>query len=287
MATEPIWPGRFFCVHLRFSRGVVTIAVIVLVLAVAISFGLYQLLKRAKPLAVQEPYCTVRTADDQQLNLDIEQAQISATIAAVAARRKLPERAVVIAYATALQESKLYNVSYGDRDSVGVFQQRESQGWGTKKQIMDPVYSTNKFFAALKKVKGYRKMPIAEAAQAVQRSAAGYAYAPHETEARILAAAFTGRVPRAVHCWYPPEAGATRTPKAQTREARRQLARAIGSTAVTSDKRGWLIAAWSVAHAQKYDLRQVAYSGATWTNDMEVIGWQKGGKAGAKEVELA
>ncbi len=273
--------------HLRFSRGVVTIAVIVLVLAVAISFGLYQLLKRAKPLAVQEPYCTVRTADDQQLNLDIEQAQISATIAAVAARRKLPERAVVIAYATALQESKLYNVSYGDRDSVGVFQQRESQGWGTKKQIMDPVYSTNKFFAALKKVKGYRKMPIAEAAQAVQRSAAGYAYAPHETEARILAAAFTGRVPRAVHCWYPPEAGATRTPKAQTREARRQLARAIGSTAVTSDKRGWLIAAWSVAHAQKYDLRQVAYSGATWTNDMEVIGWQKGGKAGAKEVELA
>jgi hypothetical protein len=274
-------------VHLRFSRGVITIAIIVAVLAVGISFGLYQLLKRAKPLAVPEAYCAVRTPLGDR-DLDIEQARISATIAAVAARRKLPERAVVIAYATALQESKLYNINYGDRDSVGVFQQRTSQGWGTKKQIMDPVYATNRFFAALAKVKGYRKMPIAEAAQAVQRSAAGYAYAPHETEARILAAAFTGRVPRAVHCWYPPggdESAPSKKPR--TAEARRQLARAIGSTTITSEKRGWLIAAWSVAHAQQYDLRRVGFSGATWSNDLSRDGWQKGGKAGGRQVELA
>ncbi|MGW0483721.1 hypothetical protein [Nonomuraea sp. NPDC003214] len=288
MATEPIWPGRFFCVHLRFSRGVVTIAVIVVVLAVAISFGLYQLLKRAKPLAVTEPGCVALTKDKVALSLDVEQAQIAATIAAVAARRKLPERAVVIAYATALQESKLFNVNYGDRDSVGVFQQRESQGWGTKKQIMDPVYSANKFFAALAKVKGYRKMPIADAAQAVQRSAAGYAYAQHEHDARILAAAFTGRLPRAVHCVYPSDPGVTQAArKARTREARRQLTRALGSAAVTSEKRGWLIAAWSVAHAQEYGLSQVAYSGATWVNDVETTGWKEGGKAGARQVELA
>jgi len=271
-------------VRLRFSRGVITITIIVIVLAVVVSFGLYQLLKRATPLAVPDAYCAVNTPVGD-LNLDIEQAQIAATIAAVAARRKLPERAVVIAYATAIQESKLSNVNYGDRDSVGVFQQRASQGWGTKKQIMDPVYATNRFFAALVKVKGYRKMPVADAAQAVQRSAAGYAYGPHQANAEILAAAFTGRVPKALHCWYPPEGSAA--PRPRTGEARRRLTRALGSATITGPRRGWLIAAWWVAHAQEYDLRRVAYSGATWSNDMRLDGWQPGGKAGTKEVELA
>ncbi|MEU6717756.1 hypothetical protein ABZ897_40355 [Nonomuraea sp. NPDC046802] len=284
MATELIRPGRFFRVRLRFSRGVITIAIIVVVLAVGVSVLLVNLLKRAKPLAVPEAHCTVRTPEGTR-GLDPEQAQVSATIAAVAARRKLPERAVVIAYATGIQESKLYNLPGGDRDSLGVFQQRPSQGWGTKKQIMDPVYATNKFFAALVKVKDYQKIPLAEAAQAVQRSAGGYAYAPHEEEAKILAAAFTGRVPQAVHCWYPP--GATPAPQPKASEARKQLARALGSTAITTKKRGWLVAAWSVAYAQKYSLRQVGYAGATWSNDIELEGWQAGGKAGTSKVELS
>ncbi|MFG6196402.1 hypothetical protein [Nonomuraea sp. JJY05] len=272
--------------RLRFSRGVITIAIIVVVLAVAISVGLFHLLKKTKQLAVPEKaHCDVRTPLGERW-LDVEQAEISATIAAVAARRRLPERALVIAYATALQESKIYNLEYGDRDSVGVFQQRESQGWGTEKQLMDPVYATNKFFAALVKVKNYRKIPVAEAAQAVQRSAGGYAYAQHEEEAKLLAAAFSGRVPRAVHCWYPP-GKKTPAPQPRTAEARKQLARALGSTAVTSERRGWLIAAWSVSHAQKYALRQVGYSGATWKNDMTLKNWQTGGKAGTKEVELS
>ncbi|MFD0470291.1 hypothetical protein ACFQ0B_19660 [Nonomuraea thailandensis] len=189
--------------RLRFSRGVITIAIIVVVLAVGVSAGLYWVFKKVPQLAApQDAFCSVTTPDGVRSLLP-EQAQIAATIAAVAARRRLPERAVVIAYATAMQESKIQNLDWGDRDSVGVFQQRESQGWGSKKQLMDPVYATNKFFAALVKVKNYRKIPLAEAAQAVQRSAGGYAYAPHETEAKILAAAFTGRVPKAVHCWYP------------------------------------------------------------------------------------
>ncbi|MGW7477409.1 hypothetical protein ACWGH8_02380 [Nonomuraea muscovyensis] len=286
--------------RLRFSRGVITIAAIVVVLAVGISVGLYHLLKKATPLAVSEAYCSVRTPAGTD-ELDIEQAQISATIAAVAARRKLPERAVVIAYATALQESKLANLAYGDRDSVGVFQQRPSQGWGSVKQLMDPVYATNKFFAALVKVKNYRKVPLAEAAQAVQRSAGGYAYAPHEERAKILAAAFTGRVPRAVHCWYPPATaggakgsegakgsdGRSAQPRAKTAEARRQLARAMGSTAVTGERRGWLIAAWSVAHAQKYGLSRVGYGGATWVNDMKSDGWRGDGSSGAARVDMS
>ncbi|MEV4171576.1 hypothetical protein [Nonomuraea sp. NPDC049709] len=283
MATELIRPGRFFRVHLRFSRGVITIAIIVVVLAVGVSVGLYQLLKRT-PLRVPEAYCSVTTPDGV-LSLLPHQAQIAATIAAVAARRKLPERAVVIAYATAMQESKLENVGYGDRDSVGVFQQRESQGWGTKKQLMDPVYATNKFFAALVKVKNYRKIPLAEAAQAVQRSAGGYAYAPHESDAKLLAAAFTGRVPQSVHCFYPSDK--TPAPQPRTAEARKQLARALGSTAITTTKRGWLVAAWWVAHAEKYALSRVQYSGATWSNNVELEGWQKGGQAGNRQVELA
>ncbi|MFG3439010.1 hypothetical protein ACGF0J_17340 [Nonomuraea sp. NPDC047897] len=291
MTRELIRPGRFFSVRLRFSRGVITIAAIVVVLAVGISVGLYHLLKRATPLAVPEAYCSVRTPEGAD-ELDIEQAQISATIAAVAARRRLPERAVVIAYATALQESKLQNLAWGDRDSVGVFQQRPSQGWGTVKQLTDPVYATNKFFAALVKVKNYRKLPLAEAAQAVQRSAAGYAYGPHEPRARILAAAFTGRVPRAVHCWHPPAPakgakGRSAPPQARTAEARRQLARAIGDTAVTNRRRGWLIAAWSVAHAQKYGVSRVGYGGATWVNDMRAEGWRGGGSSGTARVELS
>lgn len=269
--------------RLRFSRGVITIAVVVVVLAVAVSLGLLHLLRQA-PVAVPEAYCMVDTPDGVRA-LDPEQAQISATIAAVAARRKLPERAVVIAYATALQESKIRNLPGGDRDSVGVFQQRESQGWGTKKQIMDPVYSTNRFFAALVKVKNYRKLPLAEAAQAVQRSAGGYAYAPHEHEAKILAAAFTGRVPQAVHCWYPQ--ARTPAPAPRTGEARKQLSRALGSTAITTRKRGWLVASWWVAHAEKYGLTRVGYGGATWANDYETEGWQADGKAGARRVELS
>ncbi|MFC7101927.1 hypothetical protein ACFQQB_16560 [Nonomuraea rubra] len=189
--------------RLRFSRGVITIAIIVVVLAVGVSAGLYWLLKRVPQFAERQPaFCSVTTPGGVRTLLP-EQARVAATIAAVAARRKLPERAVVIAYATAMQESKMQNIDWGDRDSLGVFQQRPSQDWGSKKQIMDPVYATNRFFAELVKVKNYRKIPLAEAAQAVQRSAGGYAYAPHETEAKILAAAFTGRVPKAVHCWYP------------------------------------------------------------------------------------
>ena len=73
---------------------------------------------------------------------------------------------------------------FGDRDSLGLFQQRPSQGWGTAEQILNPEYSTNRFYDALVKVDGYTDMDIAEAAQAVQRSAAGEAYAQHESRRR-------------------------------------------------------------------------------------------------------
>lgn len=254
----------------------------------AIAVGLYNLLKRAEPFTAVTAGCTISTPAGN-LDLGVEQAQVAATIAAVGARRKLPERAIVIAYATAIQESKLSNLDYGDRDSVGVFQQRPSQGWGKPAQLMDPVYATNKFFSALVKVKNYRKLPLEEAAQAVQRSAAGYAYAAHESDAKILAAAFTGRVPKSVHCRFPPpKTTPTPVPKAQTDEARKQLRRALGDTSIVTQKRGWLVASWSVAHAQKYGLRRVGFNGAAWSADTPRSDeWKADPKAGDSAVELS
>lgn len=81
-----------------------------------------------------------------------DQASNAAAITAIAIKRDLPPRAATIAIATAMQESKVRNITYGDRDSLGLFQQRPSQGWGTPEQILNPEYSTNKFYDALVKV---------------------------------------------------------------------------------------------------------------------------------------
>ena len=144
------------------------------------------------------PACTVRA--DGEVTLDPTQMANAATITAVGIRRKMPERAVVIALATALQESKLENLEHGDRDSLGLFQQRPSQGWGTPEQIQDPRYAAGKFYTALKKVKGWKKMRVTDAAQRVQRSAYPNAYEKWADEAAVLARALTGRATGAVAC---------------------------------------------------------------------------------------
>ena len=143
--------------------------------------------------------CTA-VAGGQTVTLDSEQASNAATITAVAVQRNLPARAATIALATALQESKLRNLTYGDRDSLGLFQQRPSQGWGTKAQVTDPVYAANAFYDVLVKIEGYRTLPVTKAAQKVQRSAFPSAYAAHEADARVLASALSGYSPAAFTC---------------------------------------------------------------------------------------
>nr|WP_235529657.1 hypothetical protein [Nocardioides sp. Soil774] len=143
--------------------------------------------------------CTAEV-DGHTVEIDLEQAKNAALIAAVSVQRGMPARAASIALATAFQESKLYNLDFGDRDSVGLFQQRPSQGWGTAKQLKDPVYAVNAFYDALTKVEGYQTMEITEAAQEVQRSAYPEAYADHEEDGRALASALTGNSPRAMWC---------------------------------------------------------------------------------------
>ena len=109
-------------------------------------------------------------------------------------RRGVPDRGIVVALAAAMQESGLRNLSYGDRDSVGMFQQRPSTGWGSAAQLQNPTYATELFFGGpsnpnagrtrgLLDIRGWQSMTIAQAAQAVQISAYPNAYAKWETSA--------------------------------------------------------------------------------------------------------
>jgi len=115
-----------------------------------------------------------------------EQVGNAATIITVGARVGVPPRGWLIAVATAMQESSLVNLPGGDRDSVGLFQQRPSQSWGTVAQLTDPVYASTKFYQALQRVNGWQAMAVTDAAQAVQKSAYKDAYAKWEDEASLL-----------------------------------------------------------------------------------------------------
>ncbi|WP_328593931.1 hypothetical protein [Actinomadura macrotermitis] len=266
---------------------------VALVIVLALGAGGYALFQKVRPY-LHGSGCEVRAARDK-MPLDLEQGANAATIAAVAFRKQLPERAAVIAYATAIQESHIRNLPGGDRDSVGMFQQRPSQGWGTPDKLRDPVQSTSKFFDALVKVKDYLDRDLHDAAQRVQRSADGRAYAQHESDGRLLARGFTGRDPAAVRCWYPPD----KKTAPRRAEAIRELRRAFGSrlrvdppqgqaasesVRVTSGRAGWAVASWAVTHAQVYGLAEVRYGGRRWNADEGHDGWAKDSGAPADRV---
>lgn len=135
--------------------------------------------------------------------LEQNQARNAQQIVVVGRDRELPRRAQVIAIATALQESNLRNLANpgvpeslrqdhegtgSDFDSVGLFQQRPSQGWGTVEQLMTPRFAASAFYARLVDVPDWQELSVAEAAQAVQRSALPDAYAKHEVRAAQIVA---------------------------------------------------------------------------------------------------
>jgi murein DD-endopeptidase MepM/ murein hydrolase activator NlpD len=116
-----------------------------------------------------------------------EQMRNAATIIAVGQRMNVPPRGWVIAIATSLQETNLRNLPVAvDHDSLGLFQQRPNQGWGTAAQILDPVHASTAFYEHLLKVRGWDTLSLTDAAQAVQRSAFPDAYARHEPLAARL-----------------------------------------------------------------------------------------------------
>ncbi len=183
--------------------------------------------------------------------LDAGQAGIAATIAGVAAHRSLPVRAITIAYAAALQESDLQNLPYGDRDSVGVFQQRPSAGWGSRHKLLDPIYATTRFFAALAAVPRYLRLPVYQAAQAVQHSADGRAYSQRS---RLSAAE-------------------TELRRTFGRLAIRHAGDPLAEVGVRTPAAGWAVAAWLVSHASTFRLRRVTCQGYQWTAAHGRKGW--------------
>jgi peptidoglycan DL-endopeptidase CwlO len=124
--------------------------------------------------------------------LSAEQRGNASTIIGVAKGMGLPPRAWLIGLATAMQESGLRNLGYGDRDSLGLFQQRPSQGWGSPAQVSTPTYAATAFFQHLQAVPGWDKLPVTVAAQTVQRSAFPDAYARWAGLAAKLVLALAG-----------------------------------------------------------------------------------------------
>ncbi|WP_406303163.1 hypothetical protein OHA61_12785 [Streptomyces sp. NBC_00885] len=263
--------------------------------------------------------CTVRTHGEDggpRYELSAEQAANAATISAVGTTRGMPERAVTIALATALQESGLRNLGHGDRDSLGLFQQRPSKGWGTAAQILDPVYSAGKFYEHLAEVPGYSRLPLTVAAQRVQRSGFPQAYAKHEPDATLLAAALTGRAGGALTCESRQDHTAGDT-AGDPGKVRAELVRAFGpevlpkarasgrtgapgprevsvpvpSTAGTygggATQRGWELAHWAVARADGLRIAEVSYRGRVWSARNSDKGWHSAGKNAPSEGSTA
>ncbi|MEU1687513.1 hypothetical protein [Micromonospora sp. NPDC005707] len=145
-------------------------------------------------VAVQGDKLIPHGVQGAQSKIDLNGEQLANAKAIIAATKKagLPERAAVISIATSLQESKLENLGHlgdkNDHDSLGLFQQRPSSGWGTPEQITDPEYSTLAFEKGLKQVDGWQDMPLTEAAQTVQVSAYPDAYAQWEQQAADIVA---------------------------------------------------------------------------------------------------
>ena len=240
-------------------RGPVLVtAPLVTALVVAASVALVKIAKPPAPSA-----CAVTSASGLTYSLGPVQTQNASIIAAVAYHKQLPDHAVTVALAAALQESRLVDLDHGDLDSRGLFQQRPSQGWGTPAQIMDPVYAATAFYNHLTAVPGWETLAVGQVAQAVQLSAVPGAYAPWESEARALARALTGEIPAGLSCRLTAWAGAAPAGDALAAAARNEFgAPLLGPTLAA--RTGWAVASWAVAHSYEYHLHQVAFGGQAW-----------------------
>lgn len=135
---------------------------------------------------------------------DGEQLENAATIINTAADMGLSEQAQVIGLMTSIGESSLVNLGYGDEGqgvtnpdgsatcSVGLFQQQWCLGWGTREQVLDPVYASTQFFTRLQQVPGWESMEPTIAAHTVQGNADPDHYTRFLDPAQQIAAALTG-----------------------------------------------------------------------------------------------
>jgi hypothetical protein len=289
-------PTRTVYARRRLVVGLVGFSILVVVIAVVT--GLAVRWWESHGTAVfpsPQDYC-VATVGGQAASLDLEQGYNAAIIAGVAVQRGLPPRAVSVAFATALQESGLRNLDHGDRDSIGLFQQRPSQGWGTVEQIMNPQYSAGKFYDALVKIANWQTRDITEVAQAVQRSGVPDGYRKHVDRARILASAMSGETAAAFTC-------VATTPKAADPAGYAAVLKATyGGTApgvtadgpparvdvtAAADATIWSVATASQAWASAFGVTLIQAGEKTWhpsTNDLPL--WSSATPQPARTVSV-
>jgi hypothetical protein len=236
------------------------IAGVALVALAGAVVGLKVLLTPASPPVAAG--CEVRSGS-LTYDLALDQAANATTITAVGKRLGLPDHAVTVALAAALQESQLHNLDYGDQDSLGLFQQRPSQGWGTPAQVTTPSYAAAAFFQHLASVPNWQNLPVTVAAQSVQRSAGPSAYAQWAAEARALAIAMTGEIPAGLRCQYPSLPTNT-TAASLTDTISGELGGSALGVAVPA-ARGWTVATWLVGHATEFGILTVSFDGQSWS----------------------
>lgn len=262
----------------RVGRVVVTAVAVGALATVGVVAALNRL-DAGDPVATR---CSA-TADDTAWNLSPLQADSAALIGITAVRRGMPARAATIGIATGLQESKLVNIDYGDRDSLGLFQQRPSQGWGEPEEVLDPVYATNAFYDELETVDDYETLDVTDAAQLVQRSGFPLAYAQHETRSRAWASALSGYSTAALTCELKSVSEPTADPESVVARVDRDLGdvpRTVDDASVTLDANGfggtsgrdrvrmaWAISQWAVSVANATETVQVRVDGHEWSRD--------------------
>lgn len=183
----------------RAVKALIAIVLGVGVCGVGVLMGLTGVVSACTPAGNPggSPGSAAGTAPSADLSgYNSEQLSNAVIIVAVGTGRGIPTRGRVIAVATAIQESSLRNLgdlgANNDHDSLGLFQQRPSQGWGTPLQLQDPIYASNKFYDKLLTIANWEQLPLAQAAQAVQRSAYPDAYARWEVDATALVGVSVG-----------------------------------------------------------------------------------------------
>lgn len=228
-------------------------------------------------------------------HLDLAQAKNAAWISATAIKQNLPAQAAVVAVATAWQESNLRNIGHGDLDSIGLFQQRPSQGWGTVAELSDPVKSTEIFYKALAKIDKWEDLSINDAAQKVQRSGVPDGYKKWEEAAQTTGDAFTGELPAAFSCLV--RSHQNKDPQ----DLAHLISTAYGEQVSTRIDNGkliitspnpkllWGAASFAIAYTDEYGLKKVKIGEQYWENSSVAVPTWKGkatGVAGQAEIEF-
>lgn len=267
--------------------------VVIVVLLAIVGIASFVVLRERGTVApvVFEDRC-VATANGNSVAVDLDQAHYTAIIVGLAVRRDLPPRAGSIAMATVYQETGIRNLDYGDRDSVGLFQQRPSQGWGSEKQLMDPYYATGKFYDALVKIPNWQSADINDVAQAVQRSGFPEAYRDHEPDGRILASVFTGHSKSGLKCQ------SAALPSADVNGLRTSLSDTFGSIRAASQDgaltirtssatTAWAVAYHAQANASRFGVASVHVGDKIWQHrDNQLTGWEDADSLAARTVVI-